>query len=234
MLLFAFIFIGCGNQETPDAETDRPEVSTTESLEPTPSEPDEREPIKAEDIDWKIGSFILWDEPILSLEYTNNSEYTIVDLELEFALKDSLAEKQLAFFNDITDDINDLHVYGYNRKVADPGETVKNSPFGIDGDYFLAKNIEQFELMEPDNMQIAYIGSDNRLHAVYYDYKTQMLSEHNDAEEMHKWSDSEISKPLSIPESRIVDINFDREDYFSFTIYDAQKEQFDLYIYIGV
>lgn len=193
--------------------------------------------IKIEDIDWKVGEGLIDDQRIIEFSYTNNSKYTITDVEMQFDLKEGTTQDQLAVFNDLkeknnwTDDqVSKIYILGYNRKFADPGETVGKSPCVINGTYTLVENMEQYQLMEPSMATIAFIGDDEMMHAEYYDFKSKAYSASSKgAMEMNQWSESEISGQLPKPDLKVVMVVTDEDDKFSFTTYGTSSEEYEAY-----
>lgn len=193
----------------------------------------EFKPISVDDIkkiDWFVEEAVIENNNIISFNYTNNSSYTITDVEMKFSLKDDVTPQQLEVFKDEVDDVSDVYILGYNRKFAKSGETVKNSPCTINGTFNLVEKMEQFNLTEPSSADISYIGADQKMHAVSYDYKTEKLKENSKVLEPHEWSDTDISKMIPTTESEYIYVTTDDSDKFRFKAFDCKKEQFDSYV----
>ncbi|MGN1128716.1 MAG: hypothetical protein ACI4T6_07150, partial [Candidatus Flemingiibacterium sp.] len=163
-----------------------------------------KDAIRIEDIDWNVSDGIIDGERFVSFNYTNNSKYTILDVEMKFVQRENISAEQLSVFNNLKEEmewtdeeLSDVYILGYNRKCANPGETVTDSPCCINGTYTLVENMKQYEIMEPDMATIAFIGNDGKGYAIYYDFKSQTYGESSQGgKDLHKWSDSEISKLL--------------------------------------
>lgn len=194
--------------------------------------------IKIEDIDWDVTESILDGERFVSFNYTNNSKYTIVDVEMKFVQKSDVTSEQLSVFDRLKesgtwtdDEIADIYILGFNRKCADPGETVSNSPCCINGTYNYVKTIKEYEIMEPDMATITFIGKDGKGYITYYDFKTQKYSESSQSGyDVQKWADNEFGKQLPKVEATAIGIISDDEDFFSFAAYGTSKETYDKYI----
>lgn len=197
-----------------------------------------KDAIKIEDIDWYVTESVMDGERFVSFNYTNNSKYTILDVEMEFVQKSTVTKEQLSVFDELKDErewtdeeISDIYVLGYNRKCAEPGETVSDSPLCINGTYTLVETIEQYEIMEPDMATIAFIGKDGKGYAVYYDFKTQTYGESSQGgQDLQQWSDSEISKLLPKTEAPAIKVSSDDEDRFYFYAYGVSRETFEKYV----
>ncbi|WP_286338574.1 DUF6591 domain-containing protein [Bacteroides acidifaciens] len=193
------------------------------------------EDLKIEDIDWSVEESILDGERILSFNYTNNTPYTILDVEMEFKQKEGVSVEQLKAFEEVSEhtdeELSELYILGYNRKIAEPGETVTESPCAVDGTYLWAESMGLYELMDPDMVSIAYIGHDDKAYAKYYDFKTQKYSDSTEGgQDIHEWSESEISSLLPKCEARVVKISDDEDDSFSFKAYGVSREEYQSYV----
>lgn len=197
-----------------------------------------KDAIKIEDIDWNVTESVMDGERFVSFNYTNNSKYTILDVEMEFVQKSTVTKEQLSVFDELKEErawtdeeISDIYILGYNRKCADPEETVSDSPLCINGTYTLVETIEQYEIMEPDMATIAFIGKDGKGYAVYYDFKTQTYGESSQGgQDLQQWSDSEISKLLPKAEAPAIKVSSDDENRFYFYAYGVTREVFEKYV----
>ncbi|WP_432650676.1 DUF6591 domain-containing protein [Huintestinicola sp.] len=196
-----------------------------------------KDAIKIEDIDWNVTESILDGDRIVSFNYTNNSKYTILDVEMKFRQKADITPEQLSVFDELKEkrdwtdeEIADIYILGYNRKCADPGETVSDSPCCINGTYTYVENIAQYEIMEPDMVSIAFVGKNGKGYTLYYDFSSQTYSEASQGgSDLHQWSDNELCRLLPKLEAPAVTVRSDREDYFSFSAYGVSNEDYAAY-----
>lgn len=197
-----------------------------------------KDAIKIEDIDWTVSDSILDGERFVGFSYTNNSKYTILDIEMEFVQKENTTAEQLAVFDTLKTDrewtdeeVQEIYILGYNRKCVDPVETAAESPCVINGTYTLVENMEQYELMEPEMVSIAFIGDDGKGYALYYDYKTQAYGESSAGpKDLHEWSTSDISSLLPKADYRAVEVTSDEKDSFRFRAYGVSQEEYEEYV----
>lgn len=197
-----------------------------------------KDAIKIEDIDWTVTESVMDGERFISFNYTNNSSYTIMDVEMKFVQRSDITKDQLSVFDDLKADkewtdeeVAETYILGYNRKYADPGEIVTDSPCLINGTHTLVESLAQYDIMEPDIVNIAFIGPDGKGYGVYYDFKTQTYSESSQgAQDLHQWSDSEISQLLPKAEFKAVIVSSDYNDSFCFDAYGVSREEFDAYV----
>lgn len=247
----SFILLtGCGGNEKPNessvstsVETESQtstgeEVSTSEEESETGTS-EEAIDISMDEIAWTVVESNLDGQPIVSFEYTNNTPYVIADVEMEFTQRADVTEEQrnAAFSNLIAErgwtaeEAADVYILGYNRKVADPGETVSSSPCVINGTYTYVESMEQYQLMEPSTATIACLGNDDKVHIIYYDFKSDSYSESTSgAHDAFVWSDSELASLLPKPDAKIVQTSRDTETNFSFIAYGITREMFDGYL----
>ncbi len=197
-----------------------------------------KDAIKIKDFDWSVEEGILDGERFISFNYTNNSQYIIMDVEMEFRQKKGITADQLAVFDNLKaeqewsdEEVNQIYILGYNRKCADPGETVSDSPCVINGTYRWVENMEQYEIMEPDMVSIAFIGNDGKGYAIYYDYITQSYGESSQGgQDLQQWSDSEISSLLPKTKYKAVKVSSDDDDRFFFNAYGVSRGEFEEYV----
>ena len=229
LLVILFSLAGCGSNGGQSTQSNSSQSAGSFSA---------KDAIKIEDIDWVVKESVLDGERFISFNYTNNSQYTILDVEMEFVQKEGTTAEQLKVFDKLKEDrewtdeeVEEIYIKGYNRKIADPGETVTDSPCVINGTYTLVENIKQYEIMEPDMISIAFIGADGKGYAIYYDFKTQSYGESSQgAQDLQQWSDSEISSLLPMAEFKAVMVSSDEDDRFFFYAYGVSREEFEAYV----
>lgn len=211
------LLIGCSNESESLVNT----TSIETEVETTQKEIS-NEILDIEDIDWSISNVVIWDEPTLSFDYTNNSPYTILDVEMKFKLKEGITEEQLEPYN--TEYLTMEYILGYNRKLAKPGDTVKFSPCCVNGTYTFVENNDQFDLTEPDNVMIAYVNSNNKIQAIYYDYASGITSDYGEKGDVFEWSDNELASYIKKPDAEVVQIKYDNETDFAIVIHGGNLE----------
>ena len=129
------------------------------------------------------------------------------------------------------EEIKEIYILGYNRKVAEPNETVSDSPCCIDGTFTYAESAAQLEIMEPDMGTIAFEGKDKKGYTIYYDFKSKTYSEATqNGIDLHQWSDSEFAKQLPKMEAAAVTVNRDDEKEFYFLAFGISKNNYTDYV----
>ena len=200
ILCMGFILSACGG------------VSNTENA--TAKKTVLNESIDIKDIDWNVDERLIFNgydkDRRLSLNYTNSSKYKIIDVKIKFVQKQGITKKQRKVYNRILKEgmygkAEDIYIIGENMKQANPGETVTDSVcnFNNTSGYF-PNSMKEYELMEPEEMQIAFIGSDGLIHSCGYDFESKNVIKSNDTTEAYTWEDNEYSKELPKPQADVV------------------------------
>ncbi|MEG1523883.1 MAG: hypothetical protein RR475_02530 [Clostridia bacterium] len=191
-----------------------------------------RTPIKIEQLDWAVEETVIDGDRALSLNYTNNSKYTIASFCIKFEPKENATDEELSLLSDVKDlSIDEIFILGENYRFASPGETVYDSmPCQFNQVYELVQSVEQYNIMEPTIATIEYLDGD-MVYTEYYDFKTTAYGESSHGGEyMHEWSESEISKLIPRIEDLPVYVSNDNEDRFDFYAYGASREYLEAYI----
>lgn len=222
-IIFLICIVGCNNADNSNSKSNKKQSLKEDS-------------IQIEDIDWSVDERVIDGDKCLSFNYTNNTAYTIVDVELKFIQKEGNTVEQIkkvfddyTSFSNMSDEmISDIYILGYNEKIAESGETVENSHCKINNSW-RSQKIQQYEFLEPSELKVEYIGSDNKIHYIYYDYKTETYTKSDDVRELYEWKDTELSKLLPKPKFKFVSSKGD-DNSFEFEIKGVDLEQFNSYI----
>ena len=218
------------NDNDVDNSTDIEEDSTTPNIDY------ENNPPRIDQINWFVEEGMIDGNSSVVFGYTNNSDYIILDVEMKFVQKEGTTKKQRAVFKELkkekswtNEEIADIYILGYNRKVAEPGEQVTGSYCCINGTYEFVKDIKQYNIMEPSEVQIAYAGvGDDKVYATSYDFKTGQYTGMG-AYDIYEWSDNSLGTLIEKPDFISVKTGVDDEDKFTFTCYGVSKEDYDQY-----
>ena len=241
------VFAGCSDNGAPQASTGSEGVASQTSddasaVSQTKQPAKKRETIKIDDIAWNVDQGIVDGEKYVLLDYTNNSKYTVTDFEMTFKEKGSVTEEDKEnFYNEIKDkfsmsddDISelkqrDISMHAETEKIVEPGESAKNiNCYYYSGIYYL-KDINHFNLVEPDVATIKYIN-DNKIYTSYYDFSTKKYSEDENTEEAYYWTTSELGTKIHKPDVKVVKKSIDNEDSFGFEAYGLSLDQFNEYV----
>lgn len=190
---------------------------------------------RIEDLAWKFRNTVRYEEPVAAFDYTNNSDYTIVMLDIQFKMKEGVTSEQLQLPDAVTgemisdEEISDMQPYVYDWIVCDPGETAENAVC------YMAyntepTNIKQCELMELQSADIYYIGEDGKQHQVSYSAENDGYSVSEISEELFTWSDSNYASMIPKPETRIASVEQDDEECLYVKAYDITHDYFLSYV----
>lgn len=224
-LLFAIAFSlsACGNS----ASTENKGVSEADLLDYP----------KIDGIEWFFSNGVVYNEPVALFGYTNNTGFTIVELDISFRLNDSVTTEQLGVFNGLKESFSSLSdedllkitptVYDY--MVCENGETVNGAVCDLKASYE-AESTSQCDLFTLDSASIAFIGKDGKKHTVSYSAVNNGYSLVGKAEELFVWSESTYAKIVPQPDTKIAAVDYDEPDYFQFTAYDISSSGYAAYI----
>ena len=78
---------------------------------------------------------------------------------------------------------------------------------------------------------IAVIGSDDKLYAIYYDFRSSTFGTSSQGgQDIYTWSDSELVSALPAPDLRLVFVSSDEEDYFFAYCYGVSPYEYAAYV----
>ena len=245
-LLFTLVFglASCGNNASSGNESvssDNESVSSTNTNNDNSATLDKENNLldypKIDDIEWFFSNGVSYNEPAALFGYTNNTGFTIVELDIYFRLNDSVTAEQLAVFSGLKDSFSSLSdeellkitptVRDY--MVCENGETVDGAVCYLKASYE-AESISQCDLFTLDSATIAFIGNDGKKHTVAYSAANEGYSLVEKAEELFVWSESAYAKLVPQPDTKVATVDYDEADYFQFTAYDINSSGYAAYI----
>lgn len=169
--------------------------------------------IFVEDIDWSVNqSPDENSEPLISLNYTNNTDYTITELEIKFNHKQ----------------ISTKNILLHNAKFASSGESVENSKHYYGSTTKDILDLSQYNITNPSEIKIKWIASDNTIRQKIYDCETETYSNSTEIEELYVWNESDLTKMLPKPEFTVVKSSEENNE-LGFYFYDVSKEEYEKY-----
>lgn len=225
ILSMAVGFAGCGSSKT----TNNPSSNTA------------KEKINIEDISWNVDEGIVDGDRYVLLNYTNNTQYTITNFELTFTEKTGVTEEEkVKFYSDIQEkfeasdeDMEDIKsrlisMHAETDRVVNPSESASNINCYYSGSFYL-KDINHYNLVEPDIATIKYIDED-KIFTVYYDYGSKKYSAESETEIAYQWSQTDLGSKIPKPDVKVVESGRDDEIIFMFDAYGLSLEQFNAYV----
>lgn len=146
-----------------------------------------KEKINIKDIAWNVDEGIVGGERYVLLSYTNDTQCTITNFEIIFNEKAGITEEEKSdFYSDIQkkfelsdEDMDDLKsrsisMHAETDRVVKPGESISNVNCYYYGGSFYLKDINHYNLVEPDIATIKYLEED-KIFTVYYDYGSKNI-----------------------------------------------------------
>ena len=219
-------FAGCNSSETPGVSGSNTTV----------------EKINIEEIPWSVDEGIVDGDRFVLLSYTNNTQYTITNFKLTFKEKTGVTtEEKDTFYSDVQqnfemsdEDIEDLKsqtisMYAETDKIVEPGESISNVYCYYYSGFFYLKNINHYNLVEPDIATIKYIDED-RIYTIYYDYASKKYSAESETEIAYQWSQGNLGSKIPKPDVKVVESGRDDETIFMFDAYGLSLDQFNAYV----
>lgn len=196
------------------------------------------------DFDWAMEKTRINGKECYAMSLTNNSKYDVIGVQIRYKVRDDATEEQLKVFDDFMKDhedwidedetTKDITLIGGCNKLVKKGDTINKIvvAIGMDNLYWYDRPDEtQFNLMEPETMEIGVIGEDNRLYIAYYDFEDEPWVLDEESKELNTWYKNELSNKTPKPTSDYYVVTSDEDDEtVSFIVYDVTKEDFKGYV----
>ena len=169
-------------------------------------------------IDWNVESGIVEGTRVVTFGYTNNTEYEVIDFDLEFKVKGDVTDDQLEQYSELKEkaknmehDIGEITFQCMTSKCVAPGESIDGQPCCLDGTIEYYTDFDSYEVFEPDMMTVV-LSDGKTLYSAYYDYISGKTTVGEDTLDAYTWSDSALAKAVPKPDVRYLAISYDNED----------------------
>lgn len=141
--------------------------------------------VNVKNVPWEIKMEInYYGDRSLMVEFTNNSDFTITELSIEFSLKDNNKDKDMESFYSYMvsnydldkDDENKLRTEGISMSAwayldedeyLKKGEKIEES---LNFGWYFIKTMDYVDLFQPDMYAISYLDVSGEEKTIYYDY----------------------------------------------------------------
>ena len=203
---------------------------------------EESNALEMEDIAWNVDEGIIDGERYALLDYTNNTDYTIASFEITFTEKSGVTEEEKeAFYTDIKKEFElsdedlaeikeqDISMHAESEHIVEAGESSKNNHCFYYSGYYYMKNMDHYELVEPDIATIKYID-DDRIGTAYYDFASEEFSVEDDTVEAYQWTETALGNKIPKPEVKVLEAEIDDDDTFMFYAYGMSLNEFNSYV----
>lgn len=240
--------------QTPSSSSQKEESAapspSEESATPSPSkESDESSTeetkssqLSIEDIAWSVDEGIIDGDRYVLMSYTNNSPFVIAGLELSFTEKSTVTDEDretyyseiqeaFEFTDEDMEELKEIEIAMHTEtdRVVAVGETASNIYCYYNSGYYYLKNLDHYDLVEPDIAKVRYVD-DGKIYTEYYDFKSGKYTMDGKAVAAYKWSTSSLGDRIPKPDVVVVDTSRDDEETFWFDAYGMSLEQFDAYV----
>ena len=223
------VLVGCGGGNAPSAQAPDDALAQAEGTGLAD------DAIKVEQLAFEVGSGVEDGNRRVLFSYTNNSDYTIIDLRLDLVVPEGAEDEELeSAFADFVergyftaDELHDIKMGCESSFAVEPGQTSgeRAALIGI----LYVTDVAQYELMEPDMLTIQFLH-DGKIYEEYYDYRTGSYTLSSDSIETDQWGDGELSEVIPRPEGALV-IDADESDtQFSFEVCAMTAEDYVTYV----
>ena len=210
LMMTIFLLAGCGSGGGGSSDTAKPEDKAV-SGGGTPA-------FDLSQIDWNVESGIVDGNRVVTFGYTNNTDYEVVDFDLEFKVKGDVTSDQLEQYGELKEkaenmehDISEITFQCMTSKCVAPGETLDGQPCGLDGTIEYYTDYDSYECFEPDMMTVV-LSDGKKVYSAYYDFSSQKTTVDEDVMDAYTWSDSALAKAVPKPDVRYLTISYEGED----------------------
>lgn len=196
---------------------------------------------KIDQLDWRVDTGVVDENRRVLMEYTNNSDYTIVELDLTFTQKSGVTEEQrqeeldrtkelLSLSDDDVSEVKDSPLSAYVNSVVltRPGDTSTKQPCYYYGGIFYMQDISFYNLLTPDIATIRYID-DNKIHTVSYDFKSKNYTEDTDTTPAKQTANNALLENVPMISSDYVEVD-DYDNVVHVTSYGIASSDYEQYI----
>lgn len=199
--------------------------------------------LSIEDYEWETSRTKYNGVDCYSFSLKNNSDYDIIAVEFTYKVKDNVSDSDLVVYDEFMKDHDgyieeddspkDVILRGSKNTLVAKGEQLTGLRFTVgfqNWSWYDYPTDEQFNLMEPKEMQIGVIGKDNILYIAYYDFEdnTWILDENTKA--VDTWSEKEIATKIGKPEEGHHIVTTDDEDELDVYSYGIKVDEYNQYV----
>ena len=170
----------------------------------------------------------------VTLTYTNNTNYTILDLEFDADLKKDLTSEEENLLKTLQqetevedDDLSWAYFRSYNECYTEPGGTSKPSSFTFNLNYISDPNY--YTLCDEGTLGIIYQDGD-KLYTTVYNIDSKMFVSSSPLGNAYEWFTSEASSGIPKFEEHPTIVAVDEDGYGTATIYNVSLDDYEAYV----
>ena len=229
--VLGLLLTGCSGGNATDPSPDTPTANEVAA----PAE----DAVKIEEIEWEVGQKTIDGDRCIAFSYTNNSEYPLLGIDMEFTQKSDVTDEQRTAFDELYEDDgmwedfnggrDEVYISADNTKLIEPGESVDLICY-FNHTARRPSTMEQYELMEPSIMSIAYVA-DGRLYIEYYDFLNDSYSlDSQSGIAADSWQEDGLVAGLPKPDSEVITAGYSSDDHYSVSVFGYTRDEFDAYV----
>ena len=192
--------------------------------------------IDIDDINWEIKEGVVNGNRWPTFNYTNNTDYDIISLKLDFVVRDDVSESDLNANSKIVDKSNkqnhtvsEFTINVIDDEYTEKGGSSENISISLDGTIEALTDMNVAELMQADMMTIAFLAGDE-VYVAYYDYKNEEMTYEKDSTKAVTWSEKDLAKTISKPDAPVIVVTADSDNRFSARACNYTKDEFEKYV----
>lgn len=226
-VLMIFSMTGCGEKNNSNDILDNKSLKASD--------------LSIEDFKWETVSGKCDGYNCYVLSLINNSKYDIIGVNFSYKVKDEVTDNQLNVYEefmkehdgyiDENDSPKNVTLIGEKNKLVQKGEQLTDLRFTIgyeDSAWYDYPTDEQFNLMEPKELQLGVI-SGNKLYIAYYSFKDKSWKLDQNIVDVDTWPNTDIAKKISKPNEKHHVIITDDENEFEIYSYGITKDIYKEY-----
>lgn len=199
--------------------------------------------LSIDDFQWETNKAKHNGNDCYSFSLTNNSDYDILSVQFTYKVRDDVTDDELAIYSDFmadhegyieaTDSPRDIILRGNKDVLVPKGGKFTGLLLAVgykNWVWYDAPTTEQFNLMEPKELQIGIVGKNNTLYIAYYNFvdKTWILD--NSTKPVDTWSNKEIARKINRPADTHHIIATDKEDELKVYAFGITSDEYEQYI----
>lgn len=196
--------------------------------------------IKIDQIDWSVDDGMVDGQRRVVFSYTNDSDYTVCAIDMEFQQRSDVTEEDRALFNELYErnsmweEMNggpeELYITAVDSRLVDPGEESPAITCTFNHTATAVDNMDQYGLMEPSKLSIGYIA-DGKKYVEYYDFENEEYSlDRQSGAKADDWPEDGLADMLPKPDSKLIVSYDDSEERMSVTVYGITRATYEEYV----
>lgn len=166
-----------------------------------------KETFSISDIDLIVEEKIFEGENTVVFSFQNNTNFTIIGIDIEFKQKENLSDNEISILNKYSvyeEDLSNIYISANNYYFTKSGEKSNIVPCSLIGSWDYCHNMKEYNIMEASEMSIAYI-KDNKMFGVQYNFKNKKtISLSENGQDLYFWTETDASNLIPKPNKQVV------------------------------